>query len=186
MAPSAEQRLIIITGPVGAGKSATGLALARLLRRPEAPVAVIDMDQVYGFVRQQDGYGEPSAWERARRGAAALANAWLAAGVTTVIVEGEFFSPGELGALAEVGPASIERLFFTLRLTYETALTRVQGDPLRGASKDPAFLKQLHAHFTQALPFLAAESLVIDTDHHTLDEVAARLAAIIEGRDHHA
>ena len=55
------RRLIIITGPVGAGKSTTSLALAQSLRRPDLAVAVIDLDQIYYFVRQQDGYGEPTA-----------------------------------------------------------------------------------------------------------------------------
>jgi hypothetical protein len=130
-------------------------------------------------VRQQDGYGEPTAWMRARRGAAALANAMFDAGMAIVIVEGEFFSPEELGSLTADIPASVARRFFTLRLAYERALDRVQGDPSRGASKDPAFLKQLHAQFAQALPFLQAASVVIDTDGLTQDAVVARLREVI-------
>jgi hypothetical protein len=178
--------LIVITGPVGAGKSTTGLALARSLRRPDYAVATIDLDQVYGFVRQQDGYGEPTAWARARAGAAGLANALFDTGMSAVIVEGEFFNPEELGRLAAPIQANVRHYFFTLRLAYERALERVQGDPSRGASRDPAFLKLLHAHFTQSLPFLEARSIVIDTDDLAQDQVVARLATLIGDQERHS
>jgi predicted kinase len=175
MAQTNERLLIVITGPVGAGKSTTGLALARSLRRPGFAVATIDLDQMYGFVRQQDGYGEPTAWARARAGAAALANALFDTGMSAVIVEGEFFNPEELATLVAPIQANVVLCFFTLQLSYERALERVGGDPSRGASKDPAFLKLLHMHFAQALPFLEAHSIVIDTDDLRQDQVVARL-----------
>ena len=171
--------LIVITGPVGAGKSTTSLALAQSLRRPDVAVAVIDLDQMYGFVRQADGYGEPAAWTRARQGAAALANCLFSTGISVVIVEGEFFHAEELGTVTAPILADVGRCFFTLRLSYERALERVQGDPSRGASKDPSFLKSLHAYFAQASPFLEAKSIVIDTDELAQDEVVARLTAVI-------
>ncbi|MFN8487982.1 MAG: hypothetical protein U0350_10340 [Caldilineaceae bacterium] len=175
-----ERLLIVITGPVGAGKSTTSLALAQALRRPDVAVAVIDLDQMYGFVRQQDGYGEQAAWLRARQGAAALADCWFASGMSIVIVDGEFFNAEELNALLAPIQGSIGHAFFTLRLTYESALTRVQGDPSRGDSKNPAFLKWLHTQFTQALPFLEEKSSVITTDALTLEQVVARLIATLE------
>jgi hypothetical protein len=171
--------LIIITGPVGAGKSTTSAALARSLRRPDVAVAVIDLDQLYGFVRQQDGYGEPTAWARARQGAAVLANTLFNTGMSIVIVEGEFFTADELGAVTAPMEANIEHAFFTLRLSYAHALTRVQRDASRGASKDPVFLRSLHADFTQALPVLRAASVVLDTDQLAQDEVVARLNTVL-------
>lgn len=179
-----ERLLIVITGPVGAGKSTTSLALARSLRRPDLAAAVIDLDQMYGFVRQQDGYGEPTAWARARQGAAALANCLFTTGMSVVIVEGEFFDSEELGTLTAPIHANVVRCFFTLRLSYERALERVQGDPSRGASKDPSFLKSLHTYFAQALPFLEAASIVIDTDKLSQDEVVARLTAALSEYNH--
>jgi shikimate kinase len=176
-----ERRLIIITGPVGAGKSTTSLALAQSLRRPDVAVAVIDLDQMYGFVRQQDGYGERTAWVRARQGAAALTHCLFTTGMSVVIVEGEFFNAEELRTLTAPIQSTVEHYFFTLRLSYEYALERIQGDPLRGASKNPSFLKSLHAHFAQALPFLQEKSVVITTDALTQDQVVARLIVAMEG-----
>lgn len=175
-----ERHLIVITGPVGAGKSTTSLALAQALRRPDVAVAVIDLDQMYGFVRQQAGYGEQTAWMRARQGAAALADCWFATEMAVVIVDGEFFNAEELDALLAPLQSPVAYAFFTLRLTYESALARVQGDPSRGDSKNPAFLKWLHTQFTQALPFLEEKSIVIDTDALTMEQVVARLIAAME------
>lgn len=139
---------------------------------------------MYGFVRQQDGYGETTAWTRARHGAAALAEAFFASGIAIVIVEGEFFSMEEFRTLTVPLPATVARRFFTLQLSYAHALKRVQGDPSRGASKDPAFLRQLHAHFTQALPFLEAHSIVIDTNDLSVDAVVAHLIPLIGEQEH--
>jgi hypothetical protein len=146
-------------------------------------VAVIDLDQMYGFVRQQDGYREVTAWMRAHRGAAALAEAFFATGIAIVIVDGEFFNAEEFRALTAHIPATVARRFFTLQLSYAQALERVQGDPSRSASKEPVFLRQLHAHFTQALPFLEAQSIVIDTDGLCLDAVIARLMMLISEQE---
>lgn len=174
-----KQTLIIITGPVGGGKSTTSLALAHALRRPDCAVAAIDLDQMYGFVRQQEGYGEPTAWARARQGAAALANSLFSTGMPVVIVEGEFFNSEELAQLTASIDVNTTQYFFTLQTAYEQALERVQGDPSRGASKDPVFLKSLHDYFAEALPFLEAHSIVIDTNERTQAEVVTRLVAMI-------
>ncbi|NJM05729.1 hypothetical protein HC891_05340 [Candidatus Gracilibacteria bacterium] len=171
--------LIVLTGPVGAGKSTTSVALAQALRSPAVSVAVIDLDQMYGFVRQQDGYGDLTTWTRARRGAAALAHALFEADMSVVIVEGEFFTAEQLHALVAPIPSTVVRHFFTLRLSYEHALERVKHDAARGASKDPAFLRSVHNDFLHALPFLAAASVVIDTDPLTQAEVVACIVAAV-------
>jgi hypothetical protein len=105
-------------------------------------------------------------------------------GMSAVIVEGEFFTAQELGVVTAAVEANVVRCFFTLKLSYERALERVQGDPSRGASKDPAFLKWLHENFAQALPFLEAKSVVVDTDKLTQDQVVARIAALISKHEH--
>jgi shikimate kinase len=175
--------LIVITGPVGGGKSSTGLALAQALRRPDVAVAVIDLDQMYGFVRQKPGYGEQTGWTRARAGAAALANALFDSDMSVVIVEGEFFTRQELDTLLAPIHSDVRHLCVTLRLSYELALTRVQGDPSRGMSKDPTVLRSMHTYFAQVLPFLGRASTVIDTDPLSQDEVVSRLVQAVNDGD---
>jgi shikimate kinase len=168
----ARQMLAIVTGPVGGGKSTVALALADRIRAAGRSAAVIDLDLVYCMARQVEGFDEANVWSVARRGAAALADAFLAEGMEVVIVEGEFFNRGELDALRGNLATPVEHRFVTLVVCYEEALRRVSGDPSRGASRDPHFLKRLHSAFVEALPYLRAASLLVEADQDTPREIA--------------
>lgn len=48
--------LIVVTGPVGGGKSTVAAA--------HRPTAVIDLDLVYLMARQGEDYGEAATWQR--------------------------------------------------------------------------------------------------------------------------
>lgn len=176
---SPERMLVILTGPVGGGKSTTALALAERFRVRRQTVAVIDLDVVYCMARQVDGFGEMNIWTTARRAAAALADAFFRDGLHIVIVEGEFFSQGELDTLCAHLATPVERHFVTLLVSLEQALYRVAGDPSRGLSRDPDFLGWLHAQFVQSLPFLRASSLVVDADQRPPRELAEVIEVMI-------
>jgi shikimate kinase len=167
-----KQMLVVITGPVGGGKSTVALALADRFRESGRTAAVIDLDLVYCMARQVEGFAEPNAWTTARRGAAALADAFFAEGMEVVIVEGEFFNQGELDALRNNLATAVECRFVTLVVSFEQSLARVSGDSSRGASRDPQFLKRLHSQFVEALPFLRASSLLVEADRQTPREIA--------------
>jgi hypothetical protein len=177
---TSDRRLIVITGPVGGGKSSTGIGLAHALQqRSSRLVAVIDLDHVYEFVRQTVDADDEAAWQRARAGAAALSNTFFDSGVSVVVVEGEFFMAKELDALLAPIPASVRRDIFTLKVSYPQAWTRVQGDPSRGMSKNAAFLQSMLVKFEQALPFLTCASTIIEADAPALDDVVRELIARI-------
>ena len=165
--------LVVITGPVGGGKSTVSLAVADRFRQSGRMAAVIDLDMVYCMARQAQGYDELSVWTTARHGAAALADAFFADGIDAVIVEGEFFTQAELDVLCDSLATPVELRFVSLVVSYEQALRRVLGDPSRGASRDPEFLKRLHAQFVAALPFLRAASRMVEADRQTPGELAA-------------
>ena len=167
-----ERMLVVVTGPVGGGKSTVALVLADCFRESGRTAAVIDLDLVYCMARQVEGFDEATIWTTARRGAAALADAFFAEGMEVVIVEGEFFNQGELDAVLHNLVTPVERRFVTLVVSYEEALRRVSGDPSRGASRDPQFLKRLHSQFVEALPFLRAASLLVEAGQRTPREVA--------------
>jgi shikimate kinase len=176
-----EPLLIIVTGPVGAGKSSTAIGVAQALRQRGRPTAVIDLDEVYRFVSQQGGYADRNGWKRARIGAAALVNAFFSSEMDVVIVEGEFFNTAELETLVARVDVGVRTLFYTLSASYEQCLARAQGDPARGLSKDASILRSLHQMFEYALPFLEHASVVIDTNALTRDQVATQLV-IAAGR----
>jgi chloramphenicol 3-O-phosphotransferase len=177
---SPERILVILTGPVGGGKSTTALALAERFRACRQTAAVIDLDVVYCMARQVDGFGEMNIWATARHAAAALADAFFRDGLHIVIVEGEFFSQDELDALCAYLTTPVECHFVTLAVSLEQALHRVAGDPSRGLSRDPDFLAWLHAQFVQALPFLRASSLVVDADQRAPSELAEAISQAIQ------
>jgi shikimate kinase len=171
--------LLVITGPVGGGKSTVALALAERFRAAGRTTAVIDLDVVYGMARQVAGFGEENVWATARHGAAALADAFFAEGMQVVIVEGEFFTQAELSALRDPLTAPVEHRFVTLVVSLAEALRRVAGDPSRGLSRHPQFLARLHAQFTAALPFLRVASLLVDAEQRSPLELALGICAVL-------
>jgi len=177
-----QRDLVVITGPVGGGKSTVALALAEHLRRTGRTAAVIDLDLVYCMARQGDDYGEDYTWATARRGAAALADAFFADGLDAVVIEGEFFTPDEFATLREALATPAGWTFVTLEASYEQALVRVAGDPTRGMSRDADFLRRLHEQFQRALPYLRASSLVVDADSRTPDELAKEISSALPTR----
>ena len=64
----------------------------------------------------------------------------------------------------------------TLRVSYEAALRRAQGDPTRGRSRDPAFLGPYFAAVEQALATVPASDLVIETEQIPPAAAAAAIA----------
>jgi energy-coupling factor transporter ATP-binding protein EcfA2 len=177
MTPSSDaQRLVILTGPVGGGKSTVAQALAALLRRPSRKVAVFDLDVIYDMFRQREGYTEPELWPLARQASGALAAAALQHGFHGVVIEGEYFTPEHLeqvaGASALPPPA-----VFVLNVPYGETLRRVGLDDSRGASKNPVLLRQFHTAFTVALPFLDTAATVLNAEHAPPAELAAEILA---------
>ncbi len=93
--------LIVINGPIGAGKSAVAQALAATFRRRRLAAAVIDLDVLYMMVDGNKPMASASAWLRARRAAAALTDAFFSSGVDLVVVEGPFWNQEESAALRD-------------------------------------------------------------------------------------
>jgi thymidylate kinase len=68
-----------------------------------------------------------------------------------------------------------------LRVSYETALRRVSGDPGRGLSKDPEFLKATHDRFRELERTKPEPHFVFDTEARTADDIATELGSAIVG-----
>lgn len=169
-----ERILIVLTGPVGGGKSTVASAVATRFRAWGCPAAVIDLDVVYRMVRQGDDYADEETWRTARRGAAALADVFFDDGARLVVVEGGFFTEDECDELRSHMTSSPVFRLAALNVSFEEALGRAQADPDPGrvVTRDPDTLRALHAEFTDALPFLHDRGLVVDADGSSPEELA--------------
>ena len=128
-----ERLLVVLTGPVGGGKSAVALALATRLRASGHPTAVIDLDLVYCMARQRDGFADEETWRTARRGAAVLADEFFDSGAKVVVVEGGFFTQEECDGLCDHIASGRRLRLVTLNVSFERALHRAQSDPNMGS-----------------------------------------------------
>jgi cytidylate kinase len=168
-------QLIAITGSIASGKSAVARALAGRLRAGGRSAAVIDLDLVYEMLAE-DPKSDAATWAGARRLAGAIAAAAFADGVAFAILEGELWTAADRAELLVRVPARTRATWVTLNVSYAEALRRARGDPSRGISRDPAFLRAHMDEFQAALRDVPAADLVIDTERAGVEEIAARLA----------
>ena len=175
MARPAERTVVVITGPIASGKSTIAQELARELGRAGISVAVIDLDDVHHRLARDGAETDEATWALARRDAATLANTFLAEGTAVVVAEGSFNTPGDRVSFARHLDASVDPVYVTLRVSFEEALRRAQGDPTRGESRDPAFLGRYFAGFDQPPPTPATD-FVIETERVSAAAAAVSIA----------
>ena len=175
--------MIVITGPIASGKSTLAREVANVLERSGLPATVIDLDIVHDTVVASGPTRDDAAWTEARGWAAAQANALHEEGVSMVIAEGSFNTPGDREAFAGHLPPGLAPVYVTLRVSYEEALRRAQGDPTRGMSRDPAFLQPYFAAGRETFATTPATDLVIDTERTTVAAAAAAVADLARASD---
>jgi shikimate kinase len=175
--------LVVLTGPVGVGKSTSANAAARDLRASGLSVACLDLDQLYCMVRQRDGFDDQATWRAARQTAAVLTDHFLQRVASVVIVEGGFLVEAEQRELIDGLQSQPRTLFITLHASFDTVHTRVLADtdPGRVASKVPAFLRHLYTEYEAALPFLRDATTCIQVDHWDVEQVGKQIGALIKG-----
>jgi chloramphenicol 3-O-phosphotransferase len=168
--------LILLTGPAGAGKSATADAWARRQARPTLHLSLDDLrDRVKaGYVNPEDG---PSAemfrqLRLARMGCAALARLYVGEGFGCVIDDAVFPDAHPAGhapwleALAPLRP-----LLVVLLPSFEAVVRR--NAPRAGHRRlRAATLREIYDRMT---PWREAGVPIIDNTELTVDETAATL-----------
>lgn len=170
------RRLVVITGCIASGKSTVARRLAHRLRAEGTRAAVVDLDLVYE-VLADDPKSDEATWSTARRLAGAIAAAAFEEGAAVVIVEGELWTDAARAELVARARADADVAWFTLSVSFEEALRRARGDPSRGLSQNPAFLRGHLEEFGRALPGLRAVSEVIEAGGASVEEVTARVLA---------
>ena len=169
--------LVALIGPVGAGKSTVAGRLAQLVRRESMTAADVDMDDV-AFM-QCGGDDVDEFWRRAAVATAGLVRAWFDAGVDVVITHGPFFESGGFEILRRAQPRNVVVHHILLRVDPEAAVMRVQDDPTRGVSRDPAFVRDSNERLRALRNALPAMQLELDTTHRAPDEIAADVMAAL-------
>jgi thymidylate kinase len=172
--------LLVIAGPIGAGKSTVALATADALASAGVACAVVDLDDV-AFMQRWVA-GTRAFWRRGAAATAALVGAWLGEGLECVVAHGPFFEEGGYDLLAAASPGDTVVVHALLEVTVDVALARVADDPTRGVSKIPDFLRSTHARFQEVEPSLPAIDLRFDTTELPAHAVAERLAAEVLSR----
>jgi predicted kinase len=174
------QRVVVITGPIASGKSTVAREVARTLERRGVRTAVVDLDLVHDMLSGGGSASDDATWALARHGVATLTKMFWDEGVAVVIADGSFNTPVDRAALArDLGQAG-EPFYVTLRVSYEEALRRAQGDPTRGVSRDPVFLG---AHFASRAAIMATiptTDLVIDTEQTTATSAAKSIVDVVQ------
>lgn len=169
--------LVIIAGPIGAGKSTVADLLGKkLAASDDATAAVVDLDDV-AFM--QRGVPAHKLWRRAAIAVRSLVDGWFSAKTDAVVAHGPFFEAEGYHVLLDGLGDEVAVRHVLLRVTYEAALARVAGDPGRGASKDPAFLRSTHERFATLGAALPDPEFVFDTEKVSAEEIAEELAGSV-------
>lgn len=168
--------MIVISGPIGSGKSTVARALARECERRGATAAVIDLDLVYEMLEPDAARkGDEKTWHRARQASAVLAGTFIETGVDVAIVDGEFLTADDRAPFVMSFPAARPR-FVTLRASFDTAAGRVVSDPSRTVSRDLAFLRSHYEAVEALLDDGSSTDLVLATDSITAEDAARTIA----------
>jgi lactoylglutathione lyase len=175
---TAPSKLLVISGPIAAGKSTVAAALATAYRDSARAAAVVDLDRIYMMFDVRPPMTDPRISRQARRAAAALTDHFVLDGIELVIVEGTFWTESERDEFTSQLTTLVRPVFLTLRVAVEEALRRVQGDPGRRASRNPAFLRASHADF-DAVTLIPTDA-TIDSTSVTVDAVVAAIMAVLE------
>lgn len=141
-------QLVMISGPIAAGKSTLAGEVARRLRARGSSVALTDLDTV-----AEMALPTLPDWDWAHRIHAQLVGAWLGSGVDVVVDEGTSTVDEVHQVLGEVPPGTAV-FHVVLTADYDQSLARARNDPGRGRSQDPDFLRADHVAFAGQLPNL--------------------------------
>lgn len=168
--------LLVIAGPIGAGKSTVADLVGTKLSSSGATAAVVDLDDIAFMQRGVPGH---KLWRRAAVAARALIDGWFAAKTDVVVAHGPFFEAEGFDVLLRDLSEDVAVRHVLLRVSYGTALGRVAADDRRGMSKDPEFLRGTHERFAELEQTFPPADYVFDTEGMSAEQIAEAIAAAV-------
>ncbi|MDG4796499.1 AAA family ATPase [Micromonospora sp. WMMD1082] len=166
--------LVILTGPIAAGKNTVADRLTQRLTERGRTVVVADVDDVAAMVGSP-GAGRAGLWFAAHEAHGALVGQWMRSHVDYVVAVGPFWTVEERAALTRALPDGVAPRWIVIDAPVTVTLPRARADPGRGLSRDPAFHQRAHDRFRRLLPTIPAE-VTFDSQHLDADEIAAAIA----------
>ena len=168
-------QLVILTGPIAAGKNTVADKLAHHLTGCGKTVVVADVDDVAAMV-SAPGAAEAGLWFAAHQAHGALVGQWMRSSVEYVVVVGPIYTAEERAVLIDTVPDDAAVLWVVIDAPMSVTLARAQADPGRGLSRDPEFHHAAHRRFRELLPAIPADH-AFSSEELDAAQIAAAIAA---------
>jgi hypothetical protein len=171
-------QLVILTGPIAAGKNTVADKLAGRLTARGKTVVVADVDDVAGMVATP-GAAEAGLWFAAHEAHGALVGQWMRSSVDYVVVVGPVYTAEEQVALTRALPDEAGMLWVVIDAAVSVTFPRALADPGRGLSRDPEFHHAAHRRFRELLPAIPADRS-FDSVKMDAEQIAAAIDAALD------
>lgn len=171
-------RLVIISGPIAAGKSTVAQQLTTRLRTTGTSVALVDLDTI-----AEMALPTLPTWDWAHSIHARMVGLWLATAIDVVVDEGTS-TLAEVRQVLEQCPPGTTVLHVVLTADFEASLRRAEAEESRGLSKERDFLRQQHDRFARELPHLPCD-LRLHVEGRTPAELAEEIRSAMSSRGAH-
>jgi hypothetical protein len=177
-------QLVILTGPIAAGKNTVADNLARHLIQQGRTVVVADVDDVATMVRAPGDHsaglaaGRAGLWFAAHEAHGAVVGQWMRSKVDVVIVVGPIYSAEEQAVLLRTVPGGAAVRWVVIDADVSTTLARAQADPTRGLSRQPEFHHSAHRRFRELAPLIPADRR-FNSDDLDAEQIADAIAGML-------
>jgi hypothetical protein len=167
--------LLVLTGPIGAGKSTLAAEVGVRLRASGRATAVLDLDEVLLTI---GGFAHLSSerFGQARRVHGELVGAWLEEGLD-VVAHGPFFTAGDLDLAVQAVPPGTKVRVALLQASFDVTAERVRSDPTRPTPFKSELLRAAFDRAQASLANLLGLDRIIDTGSRGVSELADELTA---------
>lgn len=148
-------RLVVITGPIAAGKNTVAALIADAVAALGRSAVLVDVDEVAAMVARP-GAAAAGLWFAAHQAHGSLVGKWMQTAVDVVIAVGPIYSAGEQAAILEPLPQGSDVHWVVIDAPVAVTLARARAEPGRGLSREPEFHRAAHQRFRQLLPMIPA------------------------------